>query len=74
MFLTLSVDDCMCVGRVWERDDRTLCVCKYPLRGQTPRKKMVSFSFYILTICNHNFFIQRVLLNGLEVINRLLTF
>lgn len=47
MFLTPSIDVCMCVGRVWERDDRTLCVYKYSPRGQTLRKKMVSFIFYI---------------------------
>lgn len=26
MFLTLSIDVCMCVGRVWERDDRTVYI------------------------------------------------
>lgn len=56
------------------REMTDLCVCKYSPRGQTSRKKMVSFIFYILTICDHNFLIQRVLLNILEVINRLLTF
>lgn len=39
-----------CVGEMTE-----LCVCKYSPGGQTPKKNMVSFIFYILTIYDHNF-------------------
>lgn len=47
---SLSVCRAVCVGGD-ARDNRTVCFCKYSLRGQAPRKTMnVFFICYILTI------------------------
>lgn len=64
----------VCVWVGCGRETTELCVCKYSPRGQTPRRKTVSFIIYFLTIYDHNFLIQSILFNILEVINRLLTF